>query len=149
MSIENRWLTSSDQQQWQTETGVKCTARTVQNRLLHAGLKSYKAKKKPFISEKQRRATLKFAKDHRNWTVADWSQVIFSDESNFQLCPTPGLVMVRRRPGEAYNPQCLAPTVKYGGQCTMPYSQSNQSLDGGPPDQDPVMASLISIFEPY
>ncbi|KAK3520423.1 hypothetical protein QTP70_024171 [Hemibagrus guttatus] len=35
------------------------------------------------------------------------------------------------------------------GQCAMPYSQSNQSLDGGSPDQEPVMASPISRFEPY
>ncbi|KAK3572737.1 hypothetical protein QTP86_006987 [Hemibagrus guttatus] len=120
MSIKNCRLTSSDlQQQCQTETGVKCMARTVRNSLLHAGLKSYKTRKKPFISEKQRRARLKFAKDHRNWTVADWSKVIFSDESNFQLCPTPGPVMVRRRPGEDYNTQCLAPTVKYGGGSVM------------------------------
>ncbi|KAK3559060.1 hypothetical protein QTP86_001114 [Hemibagrus guttatus] len=31
----------------------------------------------------------------------------------------------------------------------MPYSQSNQSLDGGTPDQDPVMAGPISRFIEY
>ncbi|MBN3278114.1 MNX1 protein, partial [Polyodon spathula] len=41
------------------------------------------------------------------------------DESNFQLCPTPGRLMVRRRPGEACKPQCLAPTVKCGGGSVM------------------------------
>ena len=93
---------------------VKCTARTVRNRLLGAGLKSCKAQKKPFINEKQRRARLRFAKDHKDWTVEDWSKVIFSDESNFQLCPTSGRLMVRRRLGEAYKPRCLTPTVKFG-----------------------------------
>ncbi|KAK1794284.1 hypothetical protein P4O66_011177 [Electrophorus voltai] len=61
----------------------------VQNRLLEAGLKSCKARKKPFINEKQRRARLKFVKDHKDWTIEDWSKVIFSDECNIQLCPTP------------------------------------------------------------
>lgn len=95
------------------------TARTVRNRLLGARLKSCKARKKPFINEKQRQDRLKFAKDLKDWSVEDWSNVIFSDESNFQLCPTPGHLMVRRRPGEAYKPQCLPPTVKCGGGLVM------------------------------
>ncbi|KAK1800200.1 hypothetical protein P4O66_000249 [Electrophorus voltai] len=115
MSLNNHKMTSSDlQNEWHAAAGVSCTARTVRNRLLEAGLKSCKAGKKPFINEKQRRARLKFEKDHKDWTVEDWSKVIFSDECNFQLCPTPGRVMVRRRPGEAYKPECLAPTVKFG-----------------------------------
>ncbi len=31
----------------------------------------------------------------------------------------------------------------------MPHSQVNQGVDGGPPDQDPVMASPISRPEPH
>ncbi|KAJ8389099.1 hypothetical protein AAFF_G00123050 [Aldrovandia affinis] len=120
MSLNNRRMASSDlQKEWQKAAGVKCTARTVRNRLLWAGLKSCKARKKPFINEKQRRDRLRFAKDHKDWTVEDWSKVIFFDESNFQLCPTPGHLMVRRRPGEACKPQCLAPTVKFGGGSVM------------------------------
>ena len=67
-------------------------------------------------------AWLRFAKDHKDWTKEDWrssSKVIFSDESNFQLCPTHGRLMVRRRPGEAYRPQCLAPIMKFGGGSVM------------------------------
>ena len=112
---------------------------------------------------------------------------------------------VGARPGEAYKPQCLANTVKFGGgsvmiwwcfskagieqfclcegrmnqatykvvleenlvpsaltmfpnsedffspqrQCSMPHSQVNQGVVGGPPDQDPVMASPISRPEPH
>ena len=64
---------------------MECTPRTVGNRLLEAGLKSCKARSKPFINEKQRRARLRFAKNHKDWTVEDWSKAIFSDESNFNL----------------------------------------------------------------
>ena len=35
------------------------------------------------------------------------------------------------------------------GQCSMPHSQVNQGVDGGPPDQYPVMASPISRPEPH
>ena len=104
MSVSNRRMTVRDlQKEWQMAAGVKCTARTVRNRLLEAGLKSCKARKKPFINEKQRRARLKFVKDHKDWTIEDWSKVIFSDELHFQLCPTPGRLMVRRRPETKLN----------------------------------------------
>ena len=113
-------MTSIDlQKEWKTAAGVRCMAKTVRNRLLGAGLKSCKARKKSFINKKQRRARLRFAKDHKDWTIEVLSKVIFSDESNFQLCPTPSRLMVRRRPGEAYKPQCLAPTVKFGGGSVM------------------------------
>ncbi|XP_016109626.1 protein cramped-like [Sinocyclocheilus grahami] len=49
------------------------------------------------------RNTAEVAKDPKDWA--------FSDVSNFQLCPTPGRLMVKRKPGEAYKP----PTVKFGG----------------------------------
>ena len=59
-------MTSNDlQKEWQMGAGVKCTARTVRNRLLEAGLKSCKTRNKPFINEKQRRARLRFAKTIR------------------------------------------------------------------------------------
>ncbi len=54
---------------------------------------------------KRRSARLSFAKDHKDWTVAD--------ESSFQL--SPGHLMFRRRPREAYKP----PTVKFGGGSVM------------------------------
>ena len=32
---------------------------------------------------------------------------------------TPGTTYVRRRPGEEYNPDCVVPTVKFGGGSVM------------------------------
>ncbi|KAK1788787.1 hypothetical protein P4O66_002596 [Electrophorus voltai] len=86
-------MSSDLQKEWHAAAGVNCTARTVRNRLLEAGLKSCKARNKPFINEKQRRARLKFLKDCKDLTIEDWNKAIFSDECNFQLCPTPGHVM--------------------------------------------------------
>ena len=130
-SLSNRRLTSSDlQKEWKSGCNVNCSARTVRNRLLQVGLKSHRARKKPFINERQRKQRLKFAKDHKDWTVDDWSKVIFSDESNFQLCPTPGRLMVRRRSGEAYRPECLAPTVKHGGGSVMIWGCFSKSGTG-------------------
>jgi hypothetical protein len=45
--------------------------------------------------------------------------VIRSDESSFTLLPASGRVYVWRTPKEAYNPECLVPTVKHGGGSVM------------------------------
>jgi hypothetical protein len=41
--------------------------------------------------------------------------MIWSDESSFMSFPTPGRVYVWRTSMEAYNPECLVPTVKHWG----------------------------------
>jgi hypothetical protein len=46
-------------------------------------------------------------------------RVIWSGESPFKLVPTSGRVYVRRAPKEAYNPECLVPTVKHKGGSVM------------------------------
>uniref|UniRef100_A0A3P8U5L8 Transposase Tc1-like domain-containing protein n=1 Tax=Amphiprion percula TaxID=161767 RepID=A0A3P8U5L8_AMPPE len=99
------------------DTVKKCDlfGRTVGNRFLEAGLKSHRARKKPFISERHKKAQFVFAGDHKDWTGDDWAKVLFSDESNFQLMPTPANLLVWRKPGETYKPDCLASTVKHGG----------------------------------
>lgn len=66
--------------------GKLLSASTVRRRLLKAGLKGCKPRKKPWLSEKNRKARLEWALKHKNWTVEDWSNVLWSDESNFEVC---------------------------------------------------------------
>ena len=66
------------------------------------------------LSYTQRIRRLNWAKKYCHWTVSDWQKVLFSDESRFCLVPH-GPVLVRRKDGEAYLPQCVAPTLKHGG----------------------------------
>uniref|UniRef100_A0A3Q1FP19 Tc1-like transposase DDE domain-containing protein n=1 Tax=Acanthochromis polyacanthus TaxID=80966 RepID=A0A3Q1FP19_9TELE len=56
-----------------------------------------------FRTELQRKAWLLFAGDHKDWTVDDWAKVLFTN------------LLVRRKPGEAYKSDSLAPTEKHGG----------------------------------
>ena len=49
--------------------------------LVKAGLHSQKKVKKPHLFVKNVKAHLKFARIHQHWTVEDWSQVVFLDES--------------------------------------------------------------------
>ena len=56
-----------------------------------------------------------WAKEHEDWTTSDWNNVLWSDESPFTLFQTSGRCYVRRRVGEEFLDECIAPTVKFGG----------------------------------
>jgi transposase len=89
--------------------------RTIRNRLIDFGLDGRVMRKKPYLKVAQRMRRLQWCKEHRDWTVEQWSKVLFSDESPFTLFPDSGKQYTRRRRGEAYKMQHLRPTVKFGG----------------------------------
>jgi hypothetical protein len=70
---------------------------------------------KPLVTENNAKRPKRWSDNHKTWTADDWKKVIWSDESSFTLFPTSGRVYVWRTPKEAYNPECLVPTVKHGG----------------------------------
>ena len=74
---------------------------------------------KPFLSEVNAQARLKYALSKRQWTADQWLKVMWSDESPLHLFPKCGKVYVRRQPGEEFQHQCLKPTVKHGGGSIM------------------------------
>lgn len=110
--MTNRRLSSKAlaQDLWES-SNVNISARSVRRRLLKANLKSHRPAKKPFINAQQRARRVRWCLEHREWTLDQWRKVIFTDESKFQLFNTKQ--MVRRRPGERFNPECIAPTVKF------------------------------------
>ncbi|CAD6193777.1 unnamed protein product [Caenorhabditis auriculariae] len=69
---------------------------TVKRRHNAAGIMGRRPVKKPLISEKNRAARVKWAKEHLNWTRQDWNQILWSDESKFLLFGSDGIQWVRR-----------------------------------------------------
>lgn len=61
------------------------TARTTRRRLQEAGLKGCKVRKKPWLSERNRKLCYEWALKHQNFTVDNWSNIVWSDESNFEV----------------------------------------------------------------
>jgi transposase len=87
--------------------------RTIRRILVKVGgLKSRRAAKKPFLSEKNRIARLKWAREHLNWTFDDWKKVLWSDESKFLLRKR-GSRLVRRPVEKRYDPKYTQKTVKH------------------------------------
>ncbi len=67
---------------------------------------------KEFVySCRQRRLT--WAKEKKNWTVVQWSKVLFSDESKFCISFGNQGPRVWRTGGEAHSPSCLKSSVKF------------------------------------
>ena len=45
----------------------------------------HRRKRKPFVSGKNRRVRLQWVREHSEWSIDDWKNVIFSDECRFGL----------------------------------------------------------------
>ena len=60
-------------------------SQTVRNRLHEFGLKSRKAAQKPTLAQHHRDARMQWATRCRRWNRAQWSHVLFTDESRFCL----------------------------------------------------------------
>ncbi len=67
----------------------------------------------PLLNKKHRQKHLTWAKEKKNWTVAQWSKVLFSDESKFCISFGNQGPRVWRKSGEAQNPRCLKSSVKF------------------------------------
>ncbi len=68
---------------------------------------------KPLLNQRQHQKHLTWAVEKKNWTVAQWSNVLFSDESKFCISFGNQGPRVWRTSGEAQNPCCLKSSVKF------------------------------------
>ncbi len=68
---------------------------------------------KPLLNQRQCQKHLTWAVEKKNWTVAQWFKVLFSDESKFCISFGNQGPRVWRKSGEAQNPCCLKSSVKF------------------------------------
>ncbi len=68
---------------------------------------------KPLLNQRQCQKHLTWAVEKKNWTVAQWSKVLFSDESKFCISFGNQGPRVWRKSGEAQNQCCLKSSVKF------------------------------------
>ncbi len=97
---QNRFKNLGELHKEWTEAGVKASRATTHRRVKKFG-----------YSCRQRR--LIWAKEKKNWTVAQWSKVLFSDESKFCISFGNQGPRVWRKGGEARSPSCLKSSVKF------------------------------------
>ncbi len=97
---QNRFKNLGELHKEWTEAGIKASRATTHRRVKEFG-----------YSCCQRRLT--WAKEKKNWTVAQWSKVLLSDESKFCISFGNQGPRVWRKGGEAHSPSCLKTSVKF------------------------------------
>ncbi|KFM65621.1 Transposable element Tcb1 transposase, partial [Stegodyphus mimosarum] len=89
---------------------------TVQQTLLDMGLRSKGPTRVPLLTKRHRQLCLRWAREHRDWSMDQWERVAWSDESRFVNHHVDGRVRIRRLPGEQLLPQCtVGHTQAIGG----------------------------------
>lgn len=76
------------------------------------GLKCRRAAKKPFLREINRLARLLWAREHKDWTIDQWKEVIWSDESKYCI-RNHASRKVYRPDGKRYHHKYTQKTVKH------------------------------------
>ncbi len=105
-----------------TEAGVSASRVTT---LRHLQEKSYQ----PLLNQKHRQKHLTWDKEKKNWTVAQWSRVLFSDESQFCISFVNQGPRVWRKSGEAQHPCCLKSSVKFPQSVMVWAAMSSAGVD--------------------
>uniref|UniRef100_A0A3Q2G599 Transposase Tc1-like domain-containing protein n=1 Tax=Cyprinodon variegatus TaxID=28743 RepID=A0A3Q2G599_CYPVA len=91
--LENRRRGSTELQALMQEAGVKVSKPTIRRKLVQLGYRAYIPKKKPFLTKRMKSARLDWAKKHEHWTVNEWKNVVWSDESKFNLFASDGKLL--------------------------------------------------------
>lgn len=156
LSEANRFKTAVDiQSEMKAVPGFNLSVRTVRRRLGEFGLMGRVARKKPYVSLKNRKARLAFARQHLHRTPEQWRNVLFSDESKFNMFGSDGKLYVRRRPHEEFDPKCTKKSVKGNGGSVMVWGAFSRRGVGpihrieGIMDQFVFVRILNNVLLPY
>ena len=93
----------------------KISPQTVRRVLKNTGYNSRTAVRKPFISKVNKKKRLDFALKYVNMPENFWNDVIFTDESKFNLFGSDGKQKVWRKKNTALHQKNLTKTIKHSG----------------------------------
>ena len=115
IETDRRKSSTSVKPELQTELNITISETTIRRRAHEIGLYRRVARKKPCLNKANRGKGLEYARTYREKPLCFWNNVIWSDESKFNLFGSDGTVMIWRSTEEELEPRFTVPTVKHGG----------------------------------
>ena len=94
---------------------LKVSRNTIARVLKDAGYAARVMKKKPLLTKKHKQKRLAWAKEHETWTIDEWKNVIWSDETAFMLVNGHGKEYCWSKQGDVLEDNQVTPTKKFGG----------------------------------
>ena len=91
----------------QEDHNITVTPQTIRNQI-----RGRVVQKKPFLTAKQMKCRLEFAKKYEKMLISYWKKILRSDESKYNLVSSDGVQKVWRKKEEAYKLSCLRGSVK-------------------------------------
>ncbi len=88
---------------------------TTRRTLKQMGYSSRRPHRVPLLSVKNRKQRLQFAQAHQNWTIEDWKNAAWSDESRFLLQNSDGMIRIWYKEHECMDPSCLFSVAQAAG----------------------------------
>lgn len=101
------------------ESIVNVHPQTIRNFLHSKEYRAYAPRKKPYLSARNVKKRLEYAKHYIGKPKDFWKSVIFTDESKFNLFGSDGRRFVWRKEGTALKSANIKATVKHGGGSVM------------------------------
>lgn len=98
-----------------TTSNTTFSVQTVRNVIHSFNFYGRVQRKKPFISEVNRKKRLDFAKTYLKEPLEFWKNIIFSDESKYNIFGSDGRKYVWRKANTEFEMRHVRPTVKHGG----------------------------------
>lgn len=90
-----------------SKDGWDISAATVWRVLRRAGFKKTKPTRKPGLTKKMRKERLEWCLEHKDWTLEDWKNVIWSDETAVVLLHRRGGYRIWRKADELFLKSCI------------------------------------------
>ncbi len=88
---------------------------TTRRTLKQMGSSSRRPHRAPLLSAKNTTRRLQFTQEQQNWTIEDWKNVAWSDESEFLLRHSDDRVRIWRKEHESMDSSCLVSMVQAAG----------------------------------
>ena len=79
-----------------TDLNLTITRQTVSRIIRNFDMVSYIAPRKPRITPAQRRTRVACCYEHLSWSVNDWSNVVFTNEGNYEILNRKNQIYIRR-----------------------------------------------------